>query len=75
MEAGHFTFVAVAVALIAAVRRWTMMLPARKRLEEAQPNGRYAPVADVLLTCVTVLADELSETGKHSTYKLLLQLS
>lgn len=27
VEAGHFTFVAVAVGLIAAIRRWTMMLP------------------------------------------------
>jgi HupE/UreJ protein len=26
VEAGHFTFVAVVVALIAAIRRWTMML-------------------------------------------------
>jgi hypothetical protein len=28
VEVGHFSFVAVAVALIAAVRRWTMALPA-----------------------------------------------
>jgi hypothetical protein len=27
VEAGHFTFVAVAVALIAAIRRWTAVLP------------------------------------------------